>query len=215
MTERRSAIIQRRELARGTFVLEIERNEFQFSAGEHILLGAADDIERREYSIYSGEGDANLEVLVKRVEGGAVSLRLGRKRSGDLVTIEGPLGYFTISPEVYNDRHIYIATGSGIAPYHAYARTHPQLDYQVIHGTRYADEAYDLECYPPERYVHCVSREDGGQFRGRVSDYLRSQQIDTTARYYLCGNCDMIYEAFDILKGAGVTIEQIAAEVYF
>jgi len=48
-----------------------------------------------------------------------------------------------------------------------------------------------------------------------VTDYLRATPIDSSARYYLCGNCDMIYEVFDILQQGGVAVEQISAEVYF
>jgi ferredoxin-NADP reductase len=34
-------------------------------------------------------------------------------------------------------------------------------------------------------------------------------------RYYLCGNCDMIYEAVDILRAAGVSGDKVYSEVYF
>lgn len=215
MHEVRVPIVTRRELTRGAFILGMERNAFHFTTGEHILLGLAGDIERREYSIYSAEQDKTLEVLVKRVEGGAVSQRLGRAEIGTLVTIEGPFGYFTIGPENHQRQHVCIATGSGIAPYHSYALTHPDLDYRIIHGTRYADECYDTACYPAERYTHCVTRESGGDWQGRVTDYLRAHTIDTEAYYYLCGNCDMIYEVYDILKHAGVEAGGVAAEVYF
>lgn len=208
-------IIGRRELARGAFVLEIERNEFGFTAGEHILLGIAGDIERREYSVYSSEQAETLEVLVKRVEHGAVSQQLGKAKIGELVSIEGPFGYFTVTPEQQNRRNILVATGSGIAPYHSYALTYDKLDYQIIHGTRYNDECYEIDCYIAERYIHCVSRESGGKWQGRVSDYIQAHSIDIGAHYYLCGNCDMIYEVFDILKNGGVELEQISAEVYF
>lgn len=215
MNEMTSTIIGRRELARGAFILEVSREEFRFTTGEHILLGIAGDIERREYSIYSSEQAKVLQVLVKRVENGAVSRRLSKAPIGQSVSIEGPFGYFTIPQERHKGRHICIATGSGIAPYHSYVLTYPALDYQIIHGTRYSDECYDVDCYSTERYIHCVSREASSGGQSRVSDYLRAHPLDTTAYYYLCGNCDMIYEVFDILKTGGVEVEQISAEVYF
>jgi ferredoxin--NADP+ reductase len=48
-----------------------------------------------------------------------------------------------------------------------------------------------------------------------VTDALRAEPIDAEARYYLCGNCDMIYEAVDILQDAGVPHANLFAEVYF
>lgn len=200
MNEMVAPVVGRRELVRGAFILQVARQEFNFTTGEHILLGVEGDIERREYSVYSAEQAEVLEVLVKRVENGAVSRRLGKMPIGQTVSVEGPFGYFTISPERQEGRHICIATGSGVAPYHSYILTHPQLDYQIIHGTRYNDECYEASCYQADRYVHCVSRETGGAWQGRVSDYLRAHPVDTAAYYYLCGNCDMIYEVFDILK---------------
>ena len=216
ITEKHCAVRGRRMLARGAFVLEIARNSLHFNAGEHILLGVADDSERREYSIYSGEQDDTLAVLVKQVAGGSVSQRLATVPIGNMVAVEGPLGYFTIAEDIrYSRRHIFIASGSGIAPYHAFVRSYPQLQYHIIHGTRYADEQYDAHDYPQQHYTHCVSRDETAGFRGRVTDYLRQHPVDVAAYYYLCGNCDMIYEVFDILQSKEVPIEQIAAEVYF
>jgi len=209
-------LLRRRELPRGAFVLEMERAGLEFSAGEHILLGVVADIERREYSIYSAEEEDRLAVLIKRVEQGMVSARLARAPIGSELALEGPLGYFVIpEAERYSREHIFIATGSGIAPYHSFAKSYRGLHYRLIHGTRYSDESYDRDCYARERYTHCVSREDSGDVRGRVTDYLRATPIDSSARYYLCGNCDMIYEVFDILQQGGVAVEQISAEVYF
>lgn len=215
-TQNTHALIAKRELARGAYILQFERKDINFSAGEHILLGIQGDIEKREYSIYSGIHDPYLEVLVKRVEGGAVSQRLYHADSNTPLTVAGPFGYFTINhATTTNRKQIYIATGSGIAPYHCFIKSHPQLNYQIIHGTRYRDEIYEISAYAKERYIHCVTREQSADFYGRVTEYLRQTKIDLNAQYYLCGNCDMIYEVFDILQNAHIPVEQISAEVYF
>ncbi|PLW98394.1 MAG: oxidoreductase, partial [Marinilabiliales bacterium] len=51
-----------RNLTDSTYVLEIERRGMEFEAGQHILLGDANSLDKREYSIYSGTKDKNLEV---------------------------------------------------------------------------------------------------------------------------------------------------------
>ena len=39
--------------------------------------------------------------------------------------------------------------------------------------------------------------------------------VDSSTYCYLCGNSDMIYEVYGILRDRGVSREQIFAEVYF
>ena len=57
-----------RQLTDETFSLKLPRARFDFQAGQHISLGIYGDYQSREYSIYSGKNDNNLEVLVKEVE---------------------------------------------------------------------------------------------------------------------------------------------------
>jgi ferredoxin--NADP+ reductase/benzoate/toluate 1,2-dioxygenase reductase subunit len=93
--------------------------------------------------------------------------------------------------------------------------SYPELNYRLLHGVRYGSELYDRKIFDPRRFVACVSREPGGDFHGRVTDYLRQHPVDPAARCYLCGNSDMIYEAIDILRGYGVPSAHLFAEVYF
>ena len=60
----------------------------------------------------------------------------------------------------------------------------------------------------------CVKRK-GGDFSGRVTEYLRSNKIDKKARYYLCGNSEMINDVYDILSETGINGSNIVTEVFF
>ncbi len=195
-------------------VLRFDRAGMDFDPGQHIAVGLHGSIDMREYSIYSA-GEDYLEILVKVVEGGAVSRALSNLAQGDPINVDGPFGYFTIDEDWRTNRYRFVATGTGISPFRMITEAYPGIDYTLIHGTRTADETIDMELYEPDRVVRCVSRDQGGDFRGRVTDYLRSMPVDLTARYYLCGNCDMIYNVFDILQDSGVPHSHIFAEVYF
>lgn len=204
-----------REINESTFVLRFDRGGIDFAPGQYLSVGPAGDINMREYSVYSSPDEDYLEILVKAVEGGYVSTRLRHLSPGDGVQVDGPFGFFTIDPD-WREHHFYfVATGTGISPFHNFVRSYPGIDYRVLHGIRERSERYEYETYDWERYTSCISRSGDGDFHGRVTDYLRSASIDTDARYYLCGNCDMIYEAFDILQDAGVPHNQLFAEVYF
>ena len=187
-----------------------------FQTGQFITLGMNGNIDRREYSVYSGEHDDFLEVLVREVENGKISRKLKQLKSGDQLDVDGPFGFFKFAPKMFqSQKFLFIATGTGISPFHSFVRTHSDLDYQLIHGVRYTNEAYDHHDFDPQKTVLCTSGESGGQFNGRVTDYLFGQQINHETNCFLCGNSEMIYEVFDLLTGKGIPVSNIYSEVYF
>ncbi len=130
--------------------------------------------------------------------------------------------------------YLFVATGTGIAPFHCFARSYGDFDYTVLHGIRYENHRYDYETVDSSKITACVTRggidpEDTGDrdagaddracanrwYHGRVTDYVREHPMDPDTLCYLCGNCDMIYECFDILKAQGVPPRHLFAEVYF
>jgi ferredoxin--NADP+ reductase/benzoate/toluate 1,2-dioxygenase reductase subunit len=205
-----------RDLTPTAYVLQFDRNSVPFRSGQHILLGKKDDIQAREYSIYSAEQDDFFEVLIKEVKDGLVSKQLRDVKPGEALNFENPVGYFVIREEDKHRKFLFIASGTGIAPFHSFVRSYPGLDYKLLHGIRYLNEAYEKETYEPERLVLCTSRDKNGDFRGRVTDYLRANPVeDKDILCYFCGNCEMIHEAYDILLKQGVPSENLFAEVYF
>lgn len=198
------------------FVVRFDRGGIDFEPGQYVTVGIHGDVDIREYSVFSAPSDDYLEILVKLVEGGSVSKRLREVLPGDLLDVEGPFGFFTMPEDVRRTREVlFVATGTGVSPFRSFVRAYPTLRYRLLHGVRHTHELYAKEVFDAKRFVSCVSRGDGGAFRGRVTDYLRSHPAAAGTPCYLCGNCDMIYEAFDILQTAGVEPENLYAEVYF
>jgi len=207
-----------RPLSPSAYVLRLERGELAFEPGQYLTLGLPGSTARREYSIYSGSDDPFLEVLVKQVEGGTVSHQLARLSPGAMLEVDGPFGYFLISEAARGRPLLFVASGTGIAPFRCFARSYPGLDYRLLHGVRSTTETYDRHCYPPDRYLPCLSREAvtaGAGFAGRVTAYLRAHPAEPGTLCYLCGNSEMIFEAFDILKAGGIPGTDLFAEVYF
>ena len=209
-------ILGNKSLCSGTFKLQIERNGLEFRAGQCVNLGLPNTGINREYSSYSGEQETELAFLIREVEDGDVSPALGRLKYGDSIEIDGAYGLFTL-PESIPENHsnVFIATGTGIAPFHSFVRTYPELDYLILHGTRLAEENYESAHYTSECYVQCVSQENGGCFQGRVSDYLRQNPQGAGKHYYLCGNRNMVNEVYDILREQEVSGSNITTEVFF
>ena len=209
-------VVSNRPLGPGCFVLTFERPGMRFRTGQYVSLGIPGHREQREYSIYSGEQDQDLSVLVREVPEGLVSRRLAKLVPGDQVHVDGPFGYFTPDAAFRAGAPLlFLATGTGISPFHSYIRTYPDLGYTLLHGVRTLKETALEADFVPAQVVSCVSQEDQGNFRGRITDRLRAGTLPPETHAFLCGNCDMIYEAFDILRGFGVPSDHIATEVYF
>jgi len=208
-------ILNIKELTEDTYVLRVEKNDLIFQAGQYISLGLKDDFNAREYSIYSPENANYLEVLIKEVPQGYLSPKLKSLKEDDFLNIEGPFGYFTIEREIKNKKFYFIASGTGISPFHSLVLSNKDLDYKLIHGIKYKKQKYESEIYG-DNYIACISQENNeNDFNGRLTKYLLNQKLENDAYYYLCGNCDMIYEVYDILQDNEVPIENIKTEVYF
>ncbi|MFA8436690.1 MAG: ferredoxin--NADP reductase [Marinifilaceae bacterium] len=209
-------ILDVRNLTPSTYVIQMEKNGFEFKTGQYITLGRTGSIDRREYSIYSSEKDKYLEVLIKEVDEGLVSKQLKKCKTGDALDIDGPFGHFSLKEEEISKRKfLFIATGTGISPIHSFIKTYPELDYTLLHGVREGSDACERECYEDDRYILCTSRDKTGDFHGRVTDYLLKYPVDPDTVCYLCGNCYMIYEVYDILEKQGISLGPVHTEVYF
>ena len=77
-------VILIRNLTDSTFVIRLERMNFQFQTGQFVILKIPGLAEKREYSVYSGENDDFLEVLVREVAGGKVSGKLKKLKPGKI-----------------------------------------------------------------------------------------------------------------------------------
>jgi ferredoxin-NADP reductase len=210
------AVIQTRFLTESSFILRFTREDIHFRAGQHIIVGLKGEMDQREYSIYSSEEDDFLEILVKEVKDGNISSKLKHCNKGDVLQVNGPFGSFGIEAYNRNSRkHIFIATGTGISPFHSMVRSFPGINYTLIHGVRQSSEAYERDEYDPARYILCTSKEKSNGRKGRVTGFLSKFRVTDDMLFYLCGNGNMIYEVYHILRDKGVPDESIISEVYF
>jgi len=207
-------IISRREFNGSAYILRFERKDLIFTPGQHINVGIKDD-DDRPYSIYSGINDDYIEILVKEVKNGNISNKLKLLKSGDVVSVGSPHGSFTIDTDaILSARHWFIATGTGISPYHSFILSYPELKYRIIHGIRYYKEAYDKDHYQ-DKYSCCTTGDTLGDYNGRVTNYIKEELIDRSAFYFLCGNYSMIDDVYDILIDRGIDETKIKTEGYF
>ncbi|MCF8380194.1 MAG: hypothetical protein K9H49_11490 [Bacteroidales bacterium] len=205
-----------RNLTNAAYILRFRKNEIRFKPGQHLVVGLENTKGAREYSIYSGVEEPYLEILVREVEEGDVSKKLHNLFKDDRLKINGPYGFFMYNAKpLETKKFLFIATGTGIAPFHSFVRTYPEANYKVIHGIRKCDEAYERSHYKEGSYVACTSKDEKGDFHGRLTDYLKQTDLDKDLNIYLCGNSEMIVESMRILEQKGFDKSQMFTEVYF
>jgi ferredoxin--NADP+ reductase len=208
-------VIENVRLSPHTFRLRTERPLAPIKAGQCFSVGTRDLGINREYSMYSGADDDYLDFLIREVDGGVVSPRLAACKPGDFVEIGGPYGEFCLrDDDVCSREFIFIASGTGIAPFHSFVQTYPNLKFTVIHGIRLESEQYERDHYANQKYVACISRPGAGIGK-RITNYVEIADLDSEALVYLCGNRSMIVDTVALLRQRGIPGGSIFMETFF
>ncbi|MBW8333677.1 MAG: oxidoreductase [Prolixibacteraceae bacterium] len=216
MKRRKHTVLEIINLTPETFILRLDRHGLQFEPGQYVVIRIPDEKKGREYSIFSSTNDEYLDFLIREIPAGEFSRYLRHLTPGSELDLEGPKGYFILNEKTKQGHPtLMIASGTGISPFHSYVKSYPALNYSVLHGVHFADEAYGREAFNPEKYVLCTSRLDQGDYFGRVTYYLKENAVDPDTICYLCGNSEMIEEVTAILEKYGLPPENIRTEVFF
>jgi ferredoxin-NADP reductase len=227
-------VVHKKQLTHDVFELHLESNPpFQFQPGQFysiVIPGAGPggrDL-RRAYSIASSPENPIIELCVKLVDGGPGTNFLNNLKIGDVCKGMAPYGDFVFKTKPGKDV-IFVATGTGIAPYRAmiyskvYAENKPRKT-TLLFGARdkndllYSEEMREIL---GDNMVETLSRCEGDLgncHKGRVTDWLRGNAATIhwhETEFYLCGNGAMIDEVKAILAGHGVEKHSIHQEVYY
>jgi len=188
---------------------------------------------QRAYSIASaGSNTAYLEFYINLVPSGALTPRLFALQPGDDVFLGSKItGMFTID-EVPAERNLlFIATGTGLAPYMSMIRTHllanPERRLCILHGARhywelgYRAQLMHLQSFVENFSYHTIisrPKEEAEHWpgpQGHVNDLIdRGLVTQSWGRPYspedtsifLCGNPAMIDDMIQRLTGEGFTL---------
>ena len=185
-------ILDHRWLSNKAFEIKLGRPAaFNFKPGQRISLNYKNH--DRDYSLASSPDESDIRLCIRYVKEGLLSRALGDADKGTGLTFCGPHGYFTFKPSVRAT--IWVATGTGIAPFRSMARCGMAPDY-LLHGVETASELYYAEELQPAagNYIPCLSQpgQSPAAFKGRVTDYLQQQLAPGNYDFYLCGRREMI-----------------------
>jgi ferredoxin-NADP reductase len=225
-----------------SFWVRLDGDPIPFAAGQYMTIGVFADgkLWQRPYSVASAPGRAGTEgyeLYVRLVPVIRFTTLLWRLRVGARLRLIGPKGRFMLEPD---DRrtHLYISTGTGIAPFLAMIRETQQAGKPrrtaVLHGVSFAQElgyrdlleTLERDGTYPLRYVPTVSRPRDprnagwtgrtGRVEAVVADVCHDLHL--TAGHtvvYICGNPEMILNVEGILMRRDFPEFHVKKELYW
>jgi ferredoxin-NADP reductase len=208
--------------------LDLSGHHFAYAAGQAVRVATHGQDKRRPYSIAGAPEDAlrdhSLELLVGVEANGRPGPHLTLSL-GTLVDIDGPLGTFTFPPDPEEERFVFIAGGTGIAPLRAmlrHALAIPHRDIGLFYSARTPEEfAYETELRTLAHVGKIALRQtvtrttdaDWSGARGRIDRAaLGSLVHDPATLCFVCGPPAMVAEMTTILAELGVAGSRIKTE---
>lgn len=193
-----------------------------FIPGQFISIhfpGAEKDV-RRSYSIATiPTQEKNIEFAASYVKDGFASERLFNLKPGDTLTMSGPYGRLILRDEETPKRLWLVATGTGVTPYRSMlpllSEKLKNTALQVIllvgvqyrYDSLYIDEFLDFAKQHPNFMLRAYySRDDlvdqqHYEYKGYVQDAFSDlNPVKGEDVFYLCGNPNMIDDAYTWLK---------------
>lgn len=191
-----------RDIAAGTRRVLLTVDEpLEFSAGQYIEVTVPGTAVRRQYSLANPPSEPKLlELHVRRQPGGIASNWVFEDiEVGERVDLTGPYGDFTFDADSTGPMAL-LGGGTGLAPLKGIIRQalllEPDREVLLYHGVRTCSDVYDADFFrelevrhPGFRYVTCVSRENGGDREGYVTDAF-VEDVASAKEFtgYICGS---------------------------
>jgi ferredoxin-NADP reductase len=211
--------------------LALGGSPFAFEAGQAARIGLAERAERVPYSIASAPIEAVqtglLDFLIKVEPTGRWGHQFDGIEPGMRLGIQGPYGSFLLPKNPAEDRFLFIAGGTGIAPIRAMIRqavlSGQQGRMRLLYSARTADDF----AYLPELgemaardgldlRLH-VTREAGPSLaiagRGRIRPEQLAPLVDDPATLcFVCGPESMVADVAPMLQQLGIEKSRIRVE---
>jgi NAD(P)H-flavin reductase len=205
--------------------LDLGPQPFEFEAGQAALIGVADRAERVPYSIASAPIDTaatrRLDFLIKIEPSGRWGHQFETLDVGTALGVQGPFGTFTLPPLPEEDRLLFIAGGTGIAPIRAMIRqvlaAGPRRPMRLLYSAKTADDfAYLTELGEMSKqdgldlHLHVTRNAPGA---GRVSRVQLAPLVDGESTLcFVCGPASMVDEVPRMLLELGIERRRIRIE---
>jgi ferredoxin-NADP reductase len=207
-----------------------EPYRLEFQAGQYISVKVSDRGERRSYSICSTpDNQHQFDLLIDSSPGGLGVKFFQNLEFGAEIEALAPMGKFVIPEDLLVDHLVFIAAGSGVAPFKSIIEDQlrnkqDQRQITLHWGMRHAEDLFwleewqDLDEVFTNFHFHPVLSQAPKTWtlcRGRVTDCLSVHERPTNAAYFLCGSQNMIQDVTAILTEQGINQKLILTEKFY
>ena len=204
-------------------------DNFVFQAGQFLSIQFTETA-ARAYSIASTPDDEYLELIIRIIPNGFGSGILDKSLPGDTFKVKGPFGMFVLSKNKEAPL-IFCGTGTGIAPLRSMIQTeskkqNPRPMTLLYGGRNAADLAYldEITSWSPSLKIYLGLSQDPEKkipqnpalekqaIHGRITQFLKEQNFEENAEFYLCGNSAMVLGTQEFLKEKNIDPKNIFME---
>jgi CDP-4-dehydro-6-deoxyglucose reductase len=213
----KARLIRSREIAPNTRHFEFESPEWKAAFVPGQFLSLTREGVTRAYSIASPPDSNSFALCANLVQEGHFSPFLFAMQPGDEIDFKGPYGAFIMKRDVSDS--IFVATGTGIAPFRSMLMAGLNRPVTLIFGVRHREGLlYDEELRTmPIDYRPTLTRPAAGWtgLTGRVQSHvLRALGERRDVDIYICGLREMVDELRANLKEIGLDRKRIVYEKY-
>jgi len=194
-------------------------NPLRYWPGQYVILGDSEnEIPPRAYSIANAPGmDGEIMLQVSRVDDGTTSQWVhDHLQVGDRVKLSGPYGTFIGDPSAETPV-LCLAAGSGLAPIMALAEAALARGFRqpvtLLFSAPGESDVYERgrlalwqARYRNFRFVTTLTRENSGDYQGRITEILPGIFPDLTEySIYIAGSTAFVGDCIDTVKGLGAS----------
>jgi len=205
LTRFKTKLAKKTQLTKDVYLLRfdlVEPKELSFQAGQYMISLIP---VRRLYSIASSADIKNsFELLIKLIQGGAGSSYLTSLSEGSKILFDGPAGVFSLKEN--NDKKIFLATGTGIAPIRSIINSKFKIlnsKFYLFWGLSKFSDVCLFDELKNFKFQICLSRETSlDQIADEDKKYYHLGRIPTTldkywdeikdGDFYICGNREVV-----------------------
>ncbi|MFA5679309.1 MAG: benzoate 1,2-dioxygenase electron transfer component BenC [Pseudomonas sp.] len=187
-----------------------------FLAGQYVNIQVPDSNESRAYSFSSAPGSRDLSFLIRNVPGGLMSSWLvGQAKTGDQLSLAGPMGIFYLRP--VTRPLLMLAGGTGLAPFLAMLEqlkaSGCEQPVHLIYGVTNNEDLVAMQAL--EAFAAAIDNftfktvvadpQSGHPRTGYVNNHMEDAPLnDGDVDVYLCGPPPMVDAVLGFFREEGI-----------